>query len=92
MKNIRARQFVASLALVGTLLAGVPATGLLAAGSASTAQAATRIALDEVGGDGRVLSVSEASEVFKVKVLVDGKVRVLKIPKDTDSGKSSGNN
>lgn len=55
------------------------------AASAATADEATTEALAETSGNGKVLSVSEKSDFFKVKVLVDGKVKVIKIPKSDGS-------
>ncbi len=49
--------------------------------SATTADEASVAALAETSGDGKVLSVSEQSGFYKVKVLVEGKVKVIKVPK-----------
>jgi len=70
-----------SRGLIVACLALTAMQALAASGYASTADEASVQGLEEINGEGKVLSVSEQDSFFKVKVLVDGKVRVLKIPK-----------
>lgn len=53
----------------------------LSDGFADTADEATVEALNKTGEDAKILSVSEQDDFFKVKVLVEGKVKVIRIPK-----------
>ena len=62
----------------------VTAAPVYAAGAANAQQAA-QMALQKSGGDGKVLGVSTETDgsgrrVFAVKVLSDGRVRVVRIP------------
>lgn len=73
-----------SILLVALLLFIGAATPLHAA-SASSAQQAAQVALKQSGGSGKVLGVStevdsNGRKVFAVKVLSNGRVRVVRIP------------
>lgn len=78
MRNLQLRVLLHALLFV--CISSSP-LALAQAGSAATADEATVEALVETSGNGKVLSVSEQAEFFKVKVLVDGKVKVIKVPK-----------
>lgn len=49
---------------------------------AASKEEAGELALKQVAGDGKVLSIEEEKPHFKVKVLVDGKVSVVIVIKD----------
>lgn len=50
-------------------------------GFAGTADEASIEALNTTGENAKILSVSEQDDFFKVKVLVEGKVKIIKVPK-----------
>ncbi len=52
---------------------------------AASKEEAGEVALKQVAGDGKVLSIEEEKPHFKVKVLVDGKVSVVIVIKDPAS-------
>ncbi len=74
---------MASYVLLAALFIAPVITPVLHAadGFAGTADEATVEALNMTGEDAKILSVSEQEDFFKVKVLAEGKVKVIKIPK-----------
>lgn len=74
-----------TVALVVALVLSGSTLPVHAAG-ASTAQQAAQVALKQSGGNGKVLGVSTETDgngrqVFAVKVLSNGRVRVVRVPK-----------
>lgn len=63
------------------------AVGVDTAAAASSREQAAAVALQQNGGSGRVLSVREDRDssgrtVFAVKILTDGRVRIIYVPAD----------
>ena len=73
-------------ALVMTLVCAATLSPVHAAGAANSQQAA-QMALQQNGGAGKVLNVSTETDsdgrrVFAVKVISNGRVRVIRIPQE----------
>jgi len=54
------------------------------AAEASSKEEASELALEQVEGDGKVLSLQELENHFRVKILIDGKVRIIKVDKSEE--------
>lgn len=54
------------------------------AAEANSKEEASELALEQVEGDGKVLSLQELEEHYRVKILIDGKVRIIKVDKSEE--------
>lgn len=85
MKKCFCQKSQLALALVAVLTFSATSTSVFAA-SASSAQQAAQIAMQQ-SGSGKVLGVSTETDdsgrqVFAVKILSNGRVRVIRIPRN----------
>jgi len=71
---------LALMALLYLLL--VPQSAIAA--EASSKEEASELALEQVEGNGKVLSLQELEKHYRVKVLIDGKVRIIKVDKSEE--------
>ena len=51
---------------------------------ASSKEEASELALEQVEGNGKVLSLQELEKHYRVKILIDGKVRIIKVDKSEE--------
>lgn len=85
-KSVRSLRLFSSLLVIVVVCLLAVTPGFVAA--ADNAQQAAQDALQQAGGGGRVLGVSTETDsngrqVYAVKILSNGRVRVIRIPKDS---------
>ena len=51
---------------------------------AGSKEEASELALEQVEGNGKVLSLQELEKHYRVKILIDGKVRIIKVDKSEE--------
>ena len=51
---------------------------------ANSKEEASELALEQVEGNGKVLSLQELEKHYRVKILIDGKVRIIKVDKSEE--------